>query len=45
MPTSAPVVALDIPSGLNRAKPGPTPGAVIHASHTVTFNRPQNLVC
>ncbi|MCS5451070.1 bifunctional ADP-dependent NAD(P)H-hydrate dehydratase/NAD(P)H-hydrate epimerase [Enterobacter huaxiensis] len=32
----APVVALDIPSGLV-AQTGTTPGAVIHASHTVTF--------
>ncbi|MBX8461259.1 bifunctional ADP-dependent NAD(P)H-hydrate dehydratase/NAD(P)H-hydrate epimerase [Enterobacter sp. RIT637] len=32
----APVVALDIPSGL-LAQTGATPGAVIHASHTVTF--------
>ncbi|MGS4681682.1 bifunctional ADP-dependent NAD(P)H-hydrate dehydratase/NAD(P)H-hydrate epimerase [Enterobacter soli] len=33
---SAPVVALDIPSGLI-AQTGATPGAVIHASHTMTF--------
>lgn len=32
----APVVALDIPSGLN-AQTGTTPGAVINAAHTVTF--------
>lgn len=32
----APVVALDIPSGLN-AQTGATPGAVINAAHTVTF--------
>jgi len=32
----APVVALDIPSGLN-AQTGATPGEVIHADHTVTF--------
>ncbi|MEG5841138.1 bifunctional ADP-dependent NAD(P)H-hydrate dehydratase/NAD(P)H-hydrate epimerase [Enterobacter mori] len=32
----APVVALDIPSGL-LAQTGATPGAVIQASHTVTF--------
>lgn len=32
----APVVALDIPSGLN-AQTGATPGAVIQAAHTVTF--------
>lgn len=32
----APVVALDIPSGLN-AQTGTTPGAVIHAAHTITF--------
>jgi NAD(P)H-hydrate epimerase len=33
---SAPVVALDIPSGL-LAETGATPGAVIHAAHTITF--------
>ena len=33
---SAPIVALDIPSGL-LAETGTTPGAVIHASHTLTF--------
>ncbi|MEO3992021.1 bifunctional ADP-dependent NAD(P)H-hydrate dehydratase/NAD(P)H-hydrate epimerase [Pseudocitrobacter cyperus] len=33
---SAPVFALDIPSGLN-AQTGTTPGAVIHAAHTLTF--------
>ncbi|MFP2377667.1 bifunctional ADP-dependent NAD(P)H-hydrate dehydratase/NAD(P)H-hydrate epimerase [Enterobacter ludwigii] len=33
---SAPVVALDIPSGL-MAQTGTTPGAVIQAAHTVTF--------
>ncbi|MCX8304348.1 bifunctional ADP-dependent NAD(P)H-hydrate dehydratase/NAD(P)H-hydrate epimerase [Enterobacter pseudoroggenkampii] len=33
---SAPVVALDIPSGLI-AQTGATPGAVIQAAHTVTF--------
>jgi len=33
---SAPVIALDIPSGL-LAETGATPGAVIHASHTLTF--------
>lgn len=33
---SAPVVALDIPSGLI-AQTGATPGAVIQADHTVTF--------
>lgn len=33
---SAPVVALDIPSGL-LAETGATPGAVINASHTITF--------
>lgn len=33
---SAPVVALDIPSGLN-AQTGTTAGAVISAAHTVTF--------
>ncbi|VUS22408.1 Bifunctional NAD(P)H-hydrate repair enzyme Nnr [Klebsiella spallanzanii] len=33
---SAPVVALDIPSGLN-AQTGATPGAVINAAHTITF--------
>ena len=33
---SAPVVALDIPSGLV-AQTGATPGAVIQAAHTVTF--------
>lgn len=33
---SAPVVALDIPSGL-MAQTGATPGAVIQAAHTVTF--------
>lgn len=32
----APVVALDIPSGLN-AQTGTTPGAVIQAAHTITF--------
>lgn len=32
----APVVALDIPSGLI-AQTGATPGAVIHAAHTITF--------
>jgi NAD(P)H-hydrate epimerase len=32
----APVVALDIPSGLN-AQTGATPGAVIQADHTMTF--------
>ncbi|EOC1334719.1 bifunctional ADP-dependent NAD(P)H-hydrate dehydratase/NAD(P)H-hydrate epimerase [Cronobacter turicensis] len=32
----APVVALDIPSGL-LAQTGGAPGAVIHAAHTVTF--------
>lgn len=32
----APVVALDIPSGLV-AQTGTTPGEVIHAAHTVTF--------
>lgn len=32
----APVVALDIPSGLN-AQTGTTPGAAIGAAHTVTF--------
>ncbi|HAT3953246.1 bifunctional ADP-dependent NAD(P)H-hydrate dehydratase/NAD(P)H-hydrate epimerase [Kluyvera georgiana] len=32
----APIIALDIPSGLN-AQTGTTPGAVIHAAHTVTF--------
>ncbi|KFC07271.1 NAD(P)HX epimerase/NAD(P)HX dehydratase [Trabulsiella guamensis ATCC 49490] len=32
----APVVALDIPSGLI-AQTGATPGAVIHAAHTLTF--------
>lgn len=32
----APIVALDIPSGLN-AQTGTTPGAVIHAAHTITF--------
>ncbi|WP_285213347.1 NAD(P)H-hydrate epimerase, partial [Klebsiella quasipneumoniae] len=32
----APVVALDIPSGLN-AQTGATPGAVIQADHTLTF--------
>ncbi len=32
----APVIALDIPSGLN-AQTGATPGAVIHAAHTLTF--------
>ncbi|NIY47570.1 bifunctional ADP-dependent NAD(P)H-hydrate dehydratase/NAD(P)H-hydrate epimerase [Cedecea colo] len=32
----APIVALDIPSGL-LADTGATPGAVIHASHTLTF--------
>ncbi|SCC45354.1 bifunctional ADP-dependent NAD(P)H-hydrate dehydratase/NAD(P)H-hydrate epimerase [Kosakonia oryziphila] len=33
---SAPVLALDIPSGLN-AQTGTTPGAAIQAQHTVTF--------
>ena len=33
---SAPTVAIDIPSGL-LAQTGGTPGAVIHAAHTVTF--------
>lgn len=33
---AAPVIALDIPSGLN-AQTGTTPGAVINAAHTVTF--------
>lgn len=33
---TAPIVALDIPSGL-MAQTGTTPGAVIQASHTVTF--------
>lgn len=33
---AAPVIALDIPSGL-LAQTGATPGAVIHATHTVTF--------
>ncbi len=33
---SAPVLALDIPSGLN-AQTGTKPGAVIEAQHTVTF--------
>ncbi len=33
---AAPVVALDIPSGL-LAETGATPGAVINASHTITF--------
>ncbi|NDJ59185.1 bifunctional ADP-dependent NAD(P)H-hydrate dehydratase/NAD(P)H-hydrate epimerase [Enterobacteriaceae bacterium 4M9] len=32
----APVIALDVPSGL-LAQTGATPGAVIHARHTVTF--------
>lgn len=32
----APVLALDIPSGL-LAQTGATPGAVIHARHTITF--------
>ena len=32
----APVVALDIPSGLN-AQTGATPGAVVQADHTLTF--------
>ncbi|SUX76124.1 carbohydrate kinase [Citrobacter freundii] len=32
----APVVAIDIPSGL-LAQTGATPGAVINAAHTVTF--------
>ena len=32
----APVVALDIPSGLN-SQTGTTPGAVIQAAHTITF--------
>ncbi|WP_411431243.1 NAD(P)H-hydrate epimerase, partial [Franconibacter helveticus] len=35
-PGVAPVVALDIPSGL-LAETGATPGAVIHAAHTITF--------
>lgn len=34
--SSAPVIALDIPSGL-LAESGATPGAVIRATHTVTF--------
>jgi NAD(P)H-hydrate epimerase len=33
---SAPIIALDIPSGL-LAETGATPGAVINASHTLTF--------
>ncbi len=33
---SAPVLSLDIPSGL-LAQTGATPGAVIHAAHTLTF--------
>lgn len=33
---SAPIFALDIPSGLN-AQTGTTPGDVIHAAHTLTF--------
>lgn len=33
---SASIFALDIPSGLN-AQTGTTPGAVIHAAHTLTF--------
>ena len=32
----APIIALDIPSGLN-AQTGTTPGAVIHAADTITF--------
>ncbi|WP_347291582.1 bifunctional ADP-dependent NAD(P)H-hydrate dehydratase/NAD(P)H-hydrate epimerase [Kluyvera georgiana] len=32
----APIIALDIPSGLN-AQTGATPGAVIDAAHTITF--------
>ncbi|QGN36199.1 bifunctional ADP-dependent NAD(P)H-hydrate dehydratase/NAD(P)H-hydrate epimerase [Klebsiella oxytoca] len=32
----APIVALDIPSGLN-AQTGTAPGAVINAAHTITF--------
>ncbi|MEX3021925.1 bifunctional ADP-dependent NAD(P)H-hydrate dehydratase/NAD(P)H-hydrate epimerase [Kluyvera sp. STS39-E] len=32
----APIIALDIPSGLN-AQTGTTPGLVIHAAHTITF--------
>ncbi|MFJ2976224.1 bifunctional ADP-dependent NAD(P)H-hydrate dehydratase/NAD(P)H-hydrate epimerase [Kluyvera sp. NPDC087067] len=32
----APIIALDIPSGLN-AQTGTTPGAVIHAAQTITF--------
>lgn len=32
----APIIALDIPSGLH-AQTGATPGAVIHAAHTITF--------
>jgi NAD(P)H-hydrate epimerase len=32
----APIIALDIPSGLN-AQTGTTPGAVVHAHHTITF--------
>ncbi|MGB7803898.1 bifunctional ADP-dependent NAD(P)H-hydrate dehydratase/NAD(P)H-hydrate epimerase [Buttiauxella sp.] len=34
--SSAPILALDVPSGL-LAETGATPGAVIHASHTLTF--------
>ena len=33
---AAPVISLDIPSGL-LAQTGATPGSVIHASHTITF--------
>ena len=32
----APIISLDIPSGLN-AQTGTTPGAVIHAAYTITF--------
>jgi len=32
----APIIALDIPSGLN-AQTGTTPGTVVHAHHTITF--------
>lgn len=32
----APIIALDIPSGLN-AQTGTTPGAVVYAHHTITF--------
>ena len=32
----APIIALDIPSGLN-AQTGTAPGAVIHAAYTITF--------